>query len=204
MIQPNSKNTDERNAYDEDYMKRISLVLIGCLVSVSFGYLMTKSVNAHPVATSTESAAQDMTAQKCDVAVGGNITAPHDVDYESDDYDLFGGFSEEDIDLMAAIVYWEAGNQDFLGKCYVVDSMLNRLDDARFPDSIKEIASAPKQYSTYQKAQGTEDIDIPIECYGAVINEVHNRTNSQVLYFSSEGYNGPTHLFKYGNHYFSC
>lgn len=167
-------------------MKRISLVLIGCLGSVSFGFLMAKSVNAHPVATSIESAAQDMTAQ------------------ESDDYDLFGGFSEEDIDLMAAIVYWEAGNQDFLGKCYVVDSMLNRLDDARFPDSIKEIASAPKQYSTYQNAQGTEDIDIPIECYGAVINEIHNRTNSQVLYFSSEGYNGPTHLFKHGNHYFSC
>lgn len=170
-------------------MNKISLVLIGCLVSVPFLYLMAKSVNAHPVATSTESATQDMTAQECDVA---------------EDYDLLGGFSEEDVNLMAAIVYWEAGNQDFLGKCYVADSMLNRLDDARFPDSIEEIASAPKQYSTYTKAKSTDDIDIPIECYGAVINEIHNRTNSQIIYFSSEGYNGPTHLFKHGNHYFSC
>ena len=139
------------------------------------------------------------------VYTGGNMTAPKDVvlEEEADDYDLYAGFSDADITLMAAVLYYEAGHQCMEGKQYVVDVILNRLDDKRFPDSVVEVLSAPKQFSTYKKASALEAEKIPIDCYGAVIYEIHNRSNSEVLYFSSEGYNGKTPLFKCGNHYFS-
>lgn len=133
---------------------------------------------------------------------GGNMTAPKEVVYE-EEYDLFAGFSEAEIDLMAAVVYYEAGHQPMEGKQYVVDVILNRLDDKRFPDTVTEIISYPGQFSTYKKAASMQDVKIPIDCYGAVIAEIHERSNDQVLYFSSEGYNGKTHLFKCGDHYFS-
>jgi len=141
------------------------------------------------------------------VYTGGNMTAPKDVEFEEEiieeDYDLYAGFSDEDITLMAAIVYYEAGHQCMEGRQYVVDVILNRLDDKRFPDSVVEVLSAPKQFSTYKKACSLAAEDIPIECYGAVIAEIHNRLSNEVLYFSSEGYNGKTPLFKCGDHYFS-
>jgi hypothetical protein len=139
------------------------------------------------------------------VYCGGNMTAPKEVTFEeTEDYDLFAGFSESDINLMAAIVYYEAGNQCMEGKQYVVDCILNRLDSKKFPDSIVEILSSPKQFpGTYKKAAALSPEKIPIECYGAVIHEIHERSNYEVIYFSSEGYNGPTPLFKCGDHYFS-
>lgn len=138
------------------------------------------------------------------VYCGGNMTAPKEVTVEeTEDYDLFAGFSESDINLMAAIVYYEAGNQSMEGKQYVVDCILNRLDSKKFPDSIVEILSAPKQFTTYKKAAALSPEDIPIECYGAVIHEIHERSNYEVLYFSSEGYNGSKGLFQCGDHYFS-
>lgn len=138
------------------------------------------------------------------VYCGGNMTAPKEVTFEeTEDYDLFAGFSESDINLMAAIVYYEAGNQSMEGKQYVVDCILNRLDSKRFPDSIVEILSAPKQFTTYKKAAALSPEKIPIECYGAVIHEIHERSNYEVLYFSSEGYNGSKGLFQCDDHYFS-
>jgi hypothetical protein len=89
------------------------------------------------------------------------------------------------------------------GKQYVVDCILNRLDSKKFPDSIVEILSAPKQFTTYKKAAALSPEDIPIECYGAVLHEIHERSNYEVLYFSSEGYNGSKGLFQCGDHYFS-
>nr|MCR5452629.1 cell wall hydrolase [Lachnospiraceae bacterium] len=137
--------------------------------------------------------------------VGGNMTAPKEVVIEEEEYKLFGGFSEEDINLMAAVLYYEAGHQPMEGKQYVIDVILNRLDDKRFPDSIEEILSSHGQFSSYKAGLSLSQSDetIPIDCYGAVISEIHDRKNTEVLYFSSEGYNGKTPLFKCGDHYFS-
>ena len=108
---------------------------------------------------------------------------------------------EEDIDLMARVVHAEAGNQSMEGKRLVADVILNRMDDRRFPDTVREIIYAPGQFQTVRS--GDIDRYIPdITDYGAVLAELYARTNTEVLYFSRNGYISKP-VLKEGAHYFS-
>lgn len=115
--------------------------------------------------------------------------------------DLFCGYSEEDVDLMAAVVFYEAGNQDMYGKQLVADTILNRVDSDRFPNSISEVIDQKGQFHTARKAHKLSG-NAPIECYGAVISQLEQRENYEVMYFS-RGYGCGKRLFKYGDHCFS-
>lgn len=118
------------------------------------------------------------------------------------------GFSREkfyeDLDLLAAITMAEAGNQSELGKRLVIDTVLNRVNSDRWRDDdiIFEAITHPGQYDTwsngaYKRVAITEDIPRLIE------EEILNRTNSQVIYFKTNGYFpwAPA-LLKEGDHYF--
>lgn len=115
--------------------------------------------------------------------------------------DLFCGYSEEDVDLMAAVVFYEAGNQDMYGKQLVADTILNRVNSDRFPNSISEVIDQKGQFHTARKAHKLSG-NAPIECYGAVISQLEVRENYEVMYFS-RGYGCGKRLFKYGDHCFS-
>lgn len=145
------------------------------------------------------------------VIFGGNITAPKPDEVEdigSESEDLFYGYSEEDIDLMAACVYFEAGNQSMEGKRLVADVILNRVASSRFPDTVVEVLSATGQFSTWKKIKVSSPEDIPIDCYGAVIAEISADEKYDaslgytVYFFSSESWNSSVHLAKVGAHYF--
>ena len=113
------------------------------------------------------------------------------------------GFSEYEIDMMAAVVYYEAGNQDMLGKCLVVDAILNRFDSKHFPDTVIAVIDQPGQFSTSKMAhQLVERQEVPYECYGAVLHEIANRTDYDVIYFGRVFGSGEP-MFKYGDHCFS-
>lgn len=118
------------------------------------------------------------------------------------------GFSREkfyeDLDLLAAITMAEAGNQSELGKRLVIDTVLNRVNSDRWRDDdiISEAITHPGQYDTwsngaYKRVAITEDIPRLVE------EEILNRTNSQVIYFKTNGYFpwAPA-LLKEGDHYF--
>ncbi len=119
------------------------------------------------------------------------------------------GFSREkfyeDLDLLAAITMAEAGNQSELGKRLVIDTVLNRIDSDcwRDDDIISEVVSHPYQFETYTngaytRVSITEDIPVLVE------QEIISRTNSDVIYFKTNGYfAGVPSLFKEGEHYFS-
>lgn len=116
--------------------------------------------------------------------------------------DLFCGYEESDIDLMAAVVFYEAGNQDMLGKQLVADTILNRVDSPCFPNTIKGVIDQKGQFKTARKAHKIAPVNIPIECYGAVISQLEVRENYEVMFFS-RGYGCGEPLFKYGDHCFS-
>ena len=103
---------------------------------------------------------------------------------------------------MAAVVFYEAGNQDMLGKQLVADTILNRVDSPCFPNTIKEVIDQKGQFHTARKAHKIAPINIPIDCYGAVISQLEVRENYEVMYFS-RGYGCGKRLFKYGDHCFS-
>lgn len=143
------------------------------------------------------------------VIFGGNITAPKpDEVTVSESEDLFYGYSEKDIDLMAACVYFEAGNQSMEGKRLVADVILNRVASSRFPNSVYDVLSAPGQFSTWKKIKVSDPEDIPINCYGAVLSEISAKEKYDaslgytVYFFSSESWNSSVHLAKIGAHYF--
>ena len=105
-------------------------------------------------------------------------------------------------DLLAALVFSEANTEDLDGKRYVVDTVLNRVEDDRFPDSISAVVFQPSQY--YTKGFPKTFEQIPVECYEAVDLEMGYRANSEILYFRTGTYHSfGTPVFQYGAHYFS-
>lgn len=116
---------------------------------------------------------------------------------------LYGEYSEEEIDMMAVICYREARGEGIEGMRLVVDVILNRVDSEFFPNSVKDVISEPHQFSTYRKGDMTEK-DLTIDCYGAVLAEIQERTDSEILYFTAGGYSPYGEpAYKSGNHYFS-
>lgn len=111
--------------------------------------------------------------------------------------------SEEDIRLLALVTMAEAEGESEKGKRLVIDTILNRVDSKQFPNSISGVI--------YQKNQFTSMWNGRInKCYvkkdikRLVKEEIANRTNSQVLYFTAGRYgNYGKPMFRVGNHYFS-
>lgn len=54
--------------------------------------------------------------------------------------------SEDDIRLLAALVYLEAGNQSYKGKVAVASVVINRVESDRFPDTLKEVIYQSGQF----------------------------------------------------------
>ena len=113
---------------------------------------------------------------------------------------LFGKFTEREIDLMAQLVWHEAGNQDMVGKMLVADTVLNRMESDRFPNTVEEVIFQKGQFTT---AKVLGRIEPPIDCYGAVLSEIDGeRYNTEVFYFG-RGWGCGTPLFKHQDHCFS-
>lgn len=110
--------------------------------------------------------------------------------------------TEGERDLLAAIVYAEANTEPLEGKRYMVDTVLNRVDDDRFPDSVTAVIFQPNQYWTRGLPKTYESI--PEECYEAVDMELAEQLNTEVLYFRTGHYhNFGTAVAQVGNHFFS-
>ena len=111
--------------------------------------------------------------------------------------------SNEDIELLALVTMAEAEEESEEGKRMVIDTILNRVDSERFDNTISEVIYAPNQFTSMWNGR----VD---RCYVAddicqlVIEELTNRTNYDVLYFTAYQYGAyGTPMFQIGNHYFS-
>lgn len=123
-------------------------------------------------------------------------------------YSRYGELAEEiyqdDLGLLASVVWAEAGNQDMYGKELVVDVILNRLDSSQYPNTIKEVIFEDYQFSTVRNG-GLDKAyyNVTQDCYTAVANELLDRNDSEALFFCAGGYGCGTPMYKYGDHYFS-
>ena len=111
--------------------------------------------------------------------------------------------SDEEIELIALLTMGEAEDECEEGKRLVIDTILNRVDHPKWPNTIKDVIYQPKQYSCMWSDRLTrcyirEDI-----CH-LVREELVSRTNYDVLFFRMGHYfDFGTPLFKVGCHYFS-
>lgn len=109
----------------------------------------------------------------------------------------------DSLELLAQCVEAEAGNQDLEGKRLVVDTILNRVDDPDFPNTIIGVITQPYHFTAYWS--GVMDrIEPSEETYEAVRLEIEDRTNYEILFFTAGGYSRyGTPWDKVGDHYFS-
>lgn len=109
----------------------------------------------------------------------------------------------EDLDLLAWVVRAEAGNQPVEGKRAVVDVVLNRVDSETFPDTIEEVIFQRGQFTCVQNgALDRAARTVDEEDYLAVLMELDNRTDDQILFFSTGKCRNGEFVCKIGDHYF--
>ena len=110
-----------------------------------------------------------------------------------------------ELELLAAVVEAEAGNQDMTGKRLVVDVVLNRVDSPLFPDTITEVLEQPGQFTTMWNG-AVEDAGwhMQEDDYTAVMMEVTGvRLDYDIYYFTAGEYNAsckPAYI--HGDHFF--
>ena len=135
----------------------------------------------------------------------GEYGRPFVLTYEDTEEQIEEEIRLGDMELIAQLVEAEAGNQDFEGKCLVVDVILNRVESPDFPDTVEEVIFQDGQFSVIENgafdkaAWNMKDSD-----YAAVAVEYELHSNKQVLYFNNCKYvSGEGEAFKVGDHWFN-
>lgn len=110
-----------------------------------------------------------------------------------------------ELEELAQLVEAEAGNQDFEGKCLVVDCVLNRVESPEFPDNIHDVIFQEGQFSVIKNGAFDKAAwNMKESDYAAVMCEVELHTNRDVLYFNnSRNVSGSGTPFKVGGHWFN-
>ena len=130
---------------------------------------------------------------------------PEPIVHEMTEEDIAEEAYYDSLELLAALVHAEAGNQDLTGKRLVADVVFNRVDSEDFPDTIEAVIYQKNQFSPVSDG-ALEDAFYTIteEDYEAVRLEMNERLDYDILYFTSEGYiKCGTPAYQHGDHYFN-
>lgn len=92
--------------------------------------------------------------------------------------------TEEEIDLVAKIVYAESKGEPFIGKIGVASVILNRLSHPHFPKSIREIIFQKNAFSCID--DGYQHIEPDEETYEAIDEAMrgYDPTDSAVFFYN--------------------
>ena len=105
-----------------------------------------------------------------------------------------------ELELMQRVVEAEAGNQGLMGKRLVAAVIYNRVESEKFPNSIYEVLTSPHQFSTVWNG-AVDKAEVSTETIFAVMLEVDNRSDSEILYFNNGACSGKF-AYKYKGHNF--
>lgn len=82
-----------------------------------------------------------------------------DAQKEIEAYQKLSQYTDEEIRILATMVYYEAGQTTEELRQYVAQVAVNRTMDSRFPDTIEGVITAPGQYAgQYATAEATQAI----------------------------------------------
>ena len=112
--------------------------------------------------------------------------------------------TQEEIELIALVTMAEAEGEPEEGQRLVIDTILNRVDSelSYFPDTVHEVVYQKNAFSSMGDGRADRCYVMEELCQ-LVREELENRTNSDVLYFTAGGYGKyGTPAFNVANHYF--
>lgn len=113
------------------------------------------------------------------------------------------GVTEYEIQLLALVTMAEAEGECEEGKRLVIDTVLNRVDSEYFPDTIENVIYQPNQFESMWNGRVSR-CEVLDEYCQLVREELENRTNSDVVFFTAGQYGEYGEpLMQVGNHYFS-
>lgn len=111
--------------------------------------------------------------------------------------------SNEEIELIALVTMAEAEGESELGKRLVIDTILNRVDSSRFPDTIEGVIYQPNQFEAMWNGR-VDRCYVRDDICELVKEELESRTNEDVVFFQMYDYSPYGNpLFQEGCHYFS-
>jgi N-acetylmuramoyl-L-alanine amidase len=121
---------------------------------------------------------------------------------DEDEPEIYIPATTEEIELLALVTMAEAEGESVEGKRLVIDTVLNRVDSPRWPNTISEVIYQPSQFVAMSNGRAERCV-ITDEVRQLVVEELLSRTNNEVVYFTAGGYGRyGTPLFQVGNHYF--
>lgn len=99
--------------------------------------------------------------------------------------------SETEREYLAALVWCEAGGESFEGQAAVVSTVLNRVEDARFPDTVEEVIRQKGQFIPVETGWYDEVLKektkIKNSCFEAVDYVLQGKRTIDTLYFDQAG-----------------
>ena len=111
--------------------------------------------------------------------------------------------TDAEIDLLALVTMAEAEGESEEGQRLVIDTILNRVDHERFPDSVSGVIYQANQFTSMTNGR-VDRCYVKDNIRQLVVEELRSRTNSDVVYFTAGAYGKyGTPLFSVGNHYFA-
>ena len=111
--------------------------------------------------------------------------------------------SQDEIELVALVTMAEAEGESEEGKRLVIDTILNRVDHERFPDSVTDVIYQKSQFSSMWNGR-VDRCYVDEDICQLVREELDSRTNDDVVFFHAGKYGKyGTPEFQVGNHYFS-
>lgn len=202
--------------------KKFAIEILLCSMVFAIGMLSVKEIEMSRVASTPAfqlrylDETRDMKSNRFLVYLGELASGQRVVDYEvlvnEDQYQL----PEEEKEVLYRIVEAEAGCEDTKGRMLVAGVILNRMNNPKFPDTVKEVVFqqedghyqfSPISDGKYYSVEVTEDT---IEAVDRVL--AGEDVSEGALYFAARAYADPekmawfdrslTKLFTYGGHEF--
>ena len=117
---------------------------------------------------------------------------------------LLNNMSEDDKDLICRITFREAGNQGAEGQRAVIEVILNRVIDDKWPNTVTGVLSQPGQFSTWggRNSVTSEEVD---NIYGllAVVATEEPILNENYVYFDEKQHSYGNNYVKIQDHWFA-
>lgn len=114
------------------------------------------------------------------------------------------GMSVEDFVFISSVVEAESDRSESLdGRILIALTIINRVEDPRFPDTISEVLTSPGQFSTVRNSQSIVDrTDYSDEAVIRAVEWNEAGDDPNVLFFNCIGYNYGTAYSYVGGNYF--
>ena len=110
--------------------------------------------------------------------------------------------SDDDIDLLYRICYHEAHNQSDNGVQAVAEVVLNRVSSNKFPNTVKGVLFAPRQFCSEKELRNTPSSERIEEIVNKLVwGESEYVLSPYAMYFQTTP-TGDKSEIKLGDHYF--